>query len=307
MSNTTGAKPDLRNALQACALKAAGALGAVLIEAGVQGLAVSEAQARIRLDDGRDLCAQLVIGADGAQSKCRRLLGIDAAGHAYHQDALVAHISTERPHENTAWQRFLPTGPLAFLPLPDGRSSIVWSIAHAEADRLRALDAAAFGAALTEASDSVLGAAALTTPVAAYPLRLQYAVDYVRPRAVLLGDAAHAVHPLAGQGLNLGLLDCAALAEVLEADGAPGQLGDYRALRRYERWRKSENLAAAAAMDGLERLFSNDNQALKGLRSVGLEAVGKLPLVKRQFARRALGLAGDVPSLLKDDRAWPRR
>lgn len=295
------------NALQWCGREAATALGAVILEAGVKGLGVDEAQARIELDDGRELRAALAIGADGADSHCRRMLGIDAAGHAYHQDALVAHIATERGHQNTAWQRFLPTGPLAFLPLPDGRSSIVWSAARAEADRLRALDAEAFGAAVTAASDGVLGAARLTTPVAGYPLRLQYATDYVRPHAVLLGDAAHAVHPLAGQGLNLGLLDCGALAEVLEAEGAGQPLGDLRTLRRYERWRKSENLAALAAMDALERLFSNDHPALRGLRSAGLEMVGKLPMLKRQFARRALGLAGDVPRFLTGDRASPRR
>jgi len=294
-------------ALQACCLKAAGALGAVLIEAGVAELAVNAAEARVRLDDGRDLSARLIIAADGSESKSRQLLGIDTAAHAYHQDALVAHVRTENSHQSTAWQRFLPTGPLAFLPLPDGRSSIVWSAMRAEAKRLRALDAAAFGAALTEASGSVLGTVELTTPVAGYPLKLQYAVDYVRARAVLLGDAAHAVHPLAGQGLNLGLLDCASLAEVLACAAEPALIGEYHLLRRYERWRKSENLLAAAALDGLERLFTNDNPALKGLRAAGLEVVGRLPMIKRAFAQRALGLTGDVPAFLKDDRAWQRR
>ena len=124
---------------------------------------------------------------------------------------------------------------------------------------------------------------------------------------VLLGDAAHAVHPLAGQGLNLGLLDCASLADVLGAADDPRALGDYRTLRRYERWRKSENLLAAAALDGLERLFSNANPALARLRAAGLGAVGKLPFIKRQLAQRALGLIGDVPAFLKGDRAWPHR
>ncbi len=286
-------------ALQERCLQAAGAAGAVLIEAGVREIAMNEADARIRLGDGRELRGKLLIGADGADSKTRELLRIDTAGHAYHQDALVAHVRTAKPHRNTAWQRFLPTGPLAFLPLPDGRSSIVWSAARAEAARLRTLDAAAFGAALGAASGEALGEVELTTPIASFPLRLQYAVHYVKSRAALLGDAAHAVHPLAGQGMNLGLLDCAALADVLGAAGSPGLVGEYRLLRRYERWRKSENLLAAAAMDGLERLFSNTNPAVARLRMAGLGAVGELPFLKRQFAQRALGLIGDVPAFLK--------
>jgi 2-polyprenyl-6-methoxyphenol hydroxylase-like FAD-dependent oxidoreductase len=145
----------------------------------------------------------------------------------------------------------------------------------------------------------VLGRCELATPLARFPLRLQYATQYVRPRAALLGDAAHVVHPLAGQGLNLGLLDCAALAEILGEAAGTAALGDLRRLRRYERWRKSENLLAATALDGLERLFSSGNAVLTTLRSAGLGAVGALPVLKREFARRALGLAGDVPSFLK--------
>jgi 2-polyprenylphenol 6-hydroxylase len=284
-------------------LRAARAAGAVVIEAQVQQVAVNDVEAHIRLNDGRDLSGKLLIAADGAASKTRELLGIGTAGHAYHQDALVAHVRTGKPHRNTAWQRFLTTGPLAFLPLPDGRCSIVWSTARAEAARLTALDAAAFGAAVATASGGFLGDVELTTPIASFPLKLQYALDYVRPRAVLLGDAAHAVHPLAGQGLNLGLLDCASLAEVLGAAADPGQFGEARLLRRYERWRRSENLLAAAALDGLERLFSSPNPAIASLRSAGLGAVGKIPFVKRRFARRALGLIGDVPAFLKSDEA----
>jgi 2-polyprenyl-6-methoxyphenol hydroxylase-like FAD-dependent oxidoreductase len=192
---------------------------------------------------------------------------------------------------------------LAFLPLPDGRSSIVWSTARAEAARLRELDAASFGAAVGAASGGVLGDVVLTTPIASFPLKLQYALEYVRPRAVLLGDAAHAVHPLAGQGLNLGLLDCGALAQVLGSAGNSGELGEWRLLRRYERWRKSENLLAAAALDGLERLFSSANSGIAGLRSAGLGAVGKIPYLKRRFAQRALGLIGDLPDFLRTDGA----
>jgi 2-octaprenylphenol hydroxylase len=289
-----------RALLRGCA-QAASAAGAVSIEATVQQIEVNAAEVQVRLDDGRELNGRLLIAADGTASKTRELLGIGAAGHAYHQDALVAHVRTGHAHRNTAWQRFLPTGPLAFLPLPDGRSSIVWSVPREEAGRLRALDAAQFGAALQEASGDALGGIGLTTPVASFPLHLQYALEYARPRAVLLGDAAHAVHPLAGQGLNLGLLDCASLAEVLAETPDPAALGDYRQLRRYERRRKSENLLAAAAMDGLERLFSHSSAGVARLRMAGLDAIGKMPYVRRRLAQRALGLIGDVPDFLRGE------
>ncbi|MFI4891592.1 MAG: FAD-dependent monooxygenase [Steroidobacterales bacterium] len=306
-------EPDLGSivegrALQAQCLQAARAAGVILIESGIGSVTMADADVRIRVTDGRELRAQLILAADGVESKTRGLLGIESAGHSYHQDALVAHVRTAKPHQRTAWQRFLRTGPLALLPLPDGRCSIVWSTATPTAARLAALDPDAFGAELTEASAGVLGRCELTTPIARFPLRLQYASHYVCPRAALLGDAAHAVHPLAGQGLNLGLLDAAALAEVLgEATGSASP-GDLRLLRRYERWRKSENLLAATAMDSLERLFTNSNSAVQGLRSAGLSLVGRLPALKRQFARQALGLAGDVPSFLrKSGPASPRR
>ena len=286
-------------ALQWQCLQAARAAGVVLIEGAVQSTVCGDQDIALHLTDGRELRSRLLVAADGTESKTRELLGIGTAGHAYHQDALVAHVQTTRPHANTAWQRFLSTGPVAFLPLNDGRSSIVWSVDRSQAALLSAMDPEAFGAALTAASGEVLGQCTLTTPLATFPLKLQYAIDYARPRAVLLGDAAHVVHPLAGQGLNLGLLDAAALAQVLGGAGAPENFGDYRHLRRYERWRRSENLLAAAALDGLERLFSTTNPLSAGLRSAGLSAVGRMPFMKRGLARRALGLAGDVPDFLK--------
>jgi 2-polyprenylphenol 6-hydroxylase len=286
-------------ALQWQSLQSARAAGVILIEGSVESVAEGDENVTVRLNDGRELRCGLIAAADGTESKVRELLGIGTAGHAYHQDALVAHVQTALPHANTAWQRFSSTGPLAFLPLNDGRSSIVWSVARAQAARLRAMGPDEFGAALTAASGEALGRCELTTPLASFPLSLQYALDYARPRAVLLGDAAHVVHPLAGQGLNLGLLDCAALAEVLGEAGRPENFGDMRHLRRYERWRRSENLLAAAALDGLERLFSGTDALTTGLRGAGLSAVNKMPFMKRRFAQRALGLTGDVPAFLK--------
>jgi 2-octaprenylphenol hydroxylase len=293
--------------LQWHCLQAARAAGVVLIEASVAAIRTSDAEVAIHLRDGRELRSQLLAAADGPESKTREMLGIETSGHSYHQDALVAHVRTARSHENTAWQRFLATGPVAFLPLPDGRSSIVWSTTRAEAARLGSLDAREFGVALTVAGGEVLGDCELATPLASFPLKLQYALEYARPRAVLLGDAAHVVHPLAGQGLNLGLLDCAALADVLGQAGTGGYFGEHKLLRRYERWRRSENLLAAGALDGIERLFSNTDPATVGLRAAGLNAVGKLPFVKRRLAQRALGLIGDVPRFLRDDRVSPHK
>ena len=293
-------------ALQTACRRAATAAGVVFIDSSIVEILVDEDRVRVSLSDERLLQSQLLIAADGADSRARKLLGIDTAGHAYHQDALVAHVRTAFSHRNTAWQRFLPTGPLAFLPLPDGRSSIVWSTVRPEAVRLRSLDAAAFGAELCAASGEVLGACEVTTSIASFPLKLQYALDYARPRAVLVGDAAHAVHPLAGQGLNLGLLDCAVLAEVLGGDardgaglGGPVRFGEHKLLRRYERRRKSENVLAATAFDGLERLFSSSNAAVARMRMAGLAAVGRVPFLKRELAARALGLSGDVPAFLR--------
>jgi 2-octaprenylphenol hydroxylase len=248
-----------------------------------------------------------LIGADGPESATRALLGIETAGHAYLQDALVAHVHTAKPHGSTAWQRFLDTGPLAFLPMPDGRSSIVWSATLSEAARLRAMTPEEWGAALTAASGAVLGDCVASTAPASYPLKLQYAVEYTRPRAVLLGDAAHVVHPLAGQGMNLGLLDCAELAAVLAEAGGAGWFGEYRLLRSYERRRRTENLSAATAFDALERLFANGSPMMAGLRRAGLGALDQMPPLKRVLAQRALGLAGDVPDFLKADRASPHR
>jgi len=299
-------QPDLGSivdgrTLLAHSVAAARAAGVVLIEARVVDATVAESQVRLGLADGRELRCALFAAADGTQSPTRDLLGITTAGHAYHQDALVARVTTQRPHEATAWQRFLPTGPVALLPLADGSSSVVWTVPRTEARRLCALTPEEFGTALTEATGAVRGDCRRVSALASFPLQLQYAERYVGAHAVLLGDAAHVVHPLAGQGLNLGIADAAALVDVLAAAGAPRAFGELRLLRRYERWRRSENLAAAGALDALERLFTNSHPALAALRRAALSQVDRLPFLKGGFARRALGLSGDLPEFVANE------
>jgi 2-octaprenylphenol hydroxylase len=305
-------EPNLGHIVEGRALQwqcnqAARTAGATFIEAQLAAVEPAAGASLLRLRDGRELECGLLIVADGPNSGTRELLGIETAGHAYHQDALVGHVRTQRAHESTAWQRFLRTGPLALLPLPDGRSSIVWSTGLAEAARLRALGRDEFDAALTEACGGVLGRCELTTALAGFPLKLQYAAQYVRRGAALVGDAAHVVHPLAGQGLNLGLLDCAVLTEVLGEAREPRDFGELKLLRRYERRRRAENLAAAAALDGLERLFSAADALSVGVRGLALRVADRLSYVKGGLARRALGVSGDVPAFLRDGRASPRR
>ncbi|MGH8377378.1 MAG: UbiH/UbiF/VisC/COQ6 family ubiquinone biosynthesis hydroxylase, partial [Gammaproteobacteria bacterium] len=230
----------------------------------------------LTLQDGQRLHARLLVAADGAGSVTRTLAGIETAGESYAQQAVVAHVRTEKSHCDTAWQCFLPTGPIALLPLQDGRVSVVWSLDEARAEEIRTLDDAAFCAAVTQASAGVLGKVTTTTPRAAFPLQRLHANEYVRPRFALVGDAAHAVHPLAGQGVNLGLLDMATLTEViLTAQTGQRDIGDLSVLRRYQRARKGDNLAMIIALDSLKRLFSNDIAPLRLLRNAGLRAVDR--------------------------------
>lgn len=254
----------------------------------------------VTLDDGIRLSAELVVGADGAGSRIRELAGITIRGRDYHQRGVVATVSTEKPHRETAWQRFLPDGPLAFLPLSDGRCSIVWSTGSEQAAELLALDDAAFGERLTEAMGQQLGRVTAGGPRAAFPLRMQYALDYQRPGVALIGDAAHVVHPLAGQGVNLGFTDAAALTEVLLAARHHGRpLGAPATLRRYERWRRGENRAMALALDGLERLFGTTLTPVHWLRNTGLELTDRLTPIKHRLARMAMGLDDELPRLMR--------
>jgi 2-octaprenylphenol hydroxylase len=271
-----------------------------LIRGSLANLQFNDDSAVIETQDGRRLRARLVVGADGAASASRALARIKIKEREYDQRGIVANVKTSQSHRRTAWQRFLPNGPLALLPLADGRSSIVWSTAQPEAERLLALDADAFSQALTLASDRVLGEITLDSQRAAFPLKFAYALDYCRERFVLIGDAAHVVHPLAGQGVNLGFMDCAALTQVLgeavRVDGSADAIASYRVLRRYERWRKSENMAAAGLIDGLSRLFRNDQPGVGAVRRSGLTLLNKASFAKRALIRRALGLSGERPA-----------
>jgi len=242
------------------------------------------------LEDGRHLRARLLLGADGALSKVRSLAGLDAEAHDYGQRGLVAYVETEKPHEATAWQRFLPTGPLAFLPCADGRSSIVWTLPSAEAERLRAMDDEGFCGELTRAFDARLGAVLTVSQRAAFPLRRQLAKAYVSGRVALVGDAAHAVHPLAGQGVNLGLRDVAALRTLWRAAAERGSdLASPHRLARWERARRSENAVAAYSFEAINRVFSNDAMLPTLLRGHALGLAGRLPPLARLLWKRAAG------------------
>ncbi|MDP3858877.1 MAG: FAD-dependent monooxygenase [Stagnimonas sp.] len=244
----------------------------------------------LRLADGSTERGRLLVAADGPDSPLRHQLGLATVGWVYDQQALVCHLRPERPHEQTAWQRFLPTGPLALLPLADGRVSLVWSCRGALAEELLALSDAEFALRVSTASQGRLGALSEPTPRRALPLRLQHAQDYHGTGLVLVGDAAHVVHPLAGQGMNLGFGDVAALAEVLAAARAAGR-GWWRprTLAAYARRRKADNLEMLALTDGLKRLFGSEQAALRRLLGLGLELVDRAPLAKPALLARALG------------------
>jgi len=245
----------------------------------------------IELQDGRSLAAKLLVGADGKDSAVRGHAGIHARASDYGQQALVATVRTQHPHAETAWQRFLPTGPLAFLPLFDGRSSIVWSADSDLARRLMELDDADFCAALGEAFEYRLGEVLDCSERRLFPLRRQYAERYVAPRLALVGDASHVVHPLAGQGVNLGLKDVSELAAtLLQARDRQRDIGALLVLRRYERARKGDNLAMMWVMDGFKQLFGSRVAPLCWARNLGLNLVDAAPALKNQIMRAAMGL-----------------
>ncbi|HEY0973213.1 MAG TPA: UbiH/UbiF/VisC/COQ6 family ubiquinone biosynthesis hydroxylase [Solimonas sp.] len=265
------------------------ALPEAVIEAGavVTEVATTPDQASLQLADGRAFEARLLVIAEGRDSPLRERLGFEVTAGDYPQTAVVCHVQTEAPHRETCWQRFLHTGPLALLPLADGRSSIVWSTADAE--RLLALDDAAFCLQLGAASQHVLGRILATTPRLRFGLGLRHADAYVGTRAVLIGDAAHVVHPLAGQGVNLGFADAEALARVL--GDAPGRdPGGLRLLKRYERQRRADVLDMLAVTDALYRAYALDLPGLPALRMLGMRAVNAVPPLRQALIRRAAGL-----------------
>ena len=253
----------------------------------ITGLQLEDDAARLQLADGREICAALVIAADGADSQLREWAGIECLRWTYAQDAVVCHVQTEKPHRGIAYQRFLPGGPLAFLPLADGRCSIVWSAQ--DAAELMALDEAEFLARLGMALQNELGAVTACTRRVGFPLRLVHARQYARSRFVLAGDAAHVVHPLAGQGVNLGLADAMALLRELDAAREDRRdFGNLRLLKRYERERMANNLDMLAVTEGLHRAFGLRSDSWDSLRNFGINAVNRMAPLKNLLMRRAI-------------------
>ncbi|WP_133501151.1 FAD-dependent oxidoreductase [Cognatilysobacter terrigena] len=262
---------------------------ALHVPASVAGFEQDDGRATLRLDDGRRLHARLVVAADGAASALRTFAGIDAPLHDYAQGGLVAYVDTEVALDATCYQRFLPTGPLAFLPVAAHRASIVWSAPIDEAKRLRELDDDALSRALTDASALRLGVVRPASPRAVFPLRRQLAERYREGRLLLIGDAAHVVHPLAGQGVNLGLRDVAALRAVLPRPGRDADPATSR-LNRWARERRSACTRAALAFETINRVFSNDTPVATMLRGPVLGLAGRLPPLQHALWREAAGL-----------------
>ena len=261
--------------------------------------AVDEAGARLVLASGREVGARLIVGADGRASPTAARAGIKRSGRDYGQTALVCAVEHDLPHEGTAYQLFLPHGPLAILPLPGNRSSIVWTETTAEAARISALDDPGYLEVLRPRFGDFLGDIRLAGARFSYPLILTLANSFVARRLALVGDAAHGVHPIAGQGLNLGLRDVAALTEVLTRARRRGDdIGSAITLADYQRWRRFDTTTLALGMDAVNRLFSNDNPLLRLGRDLGLAAVGAMPGLRRRFIREAAGLTGDLPRLM---------
>ncbi len=260
----------------------------------------SGARAVLELSGGKRIEADLVVAADGSRSALRDMAGIETIISDYRQSGLVTTIAHEKPHQQTAFEHFRPAGPFASLPLPGNRSSLVWTENSGDAQRLKELPADEQAAHIEVSMGYCLGAVTLEEPIQAFPLRLCIAREFVVQRLALMGDAAHAVHPITGQGLNLGLKDVAALAEVIiEAVRQGEDIGSLNVLQRYERWRRLDVALMAMATDSLNRLFSNDVAAIRALRDLGLGVVDRMPLVKKALIRHAAGVGGGGPKLLQ--------
>lgn len=252
------------------------------------------------LASGRTLRARLLVGCDGRDSGTAKRAGIKRTGRDYGQTGLVCAIEHELPHDGTAHQFFMPPGPLAILPLPGNRSSIVWSEATARAAQIQALDDTAYLDVLRPRFGTFRGEISLVGARYAYPLRLTIANQFIAPRLALVGDAAHGIHPIAGQGLNLGLRDIAALAEVVVDAARRGEdIASASVLARYQQWRRFDTMVMAIGTDSVNRLFSNDNAVLRSVRDIGMGVVGAIPWLRRACMREAAGLTGDMPRLMR--------
>lgn len=276
------------------------------VGAQIASVAVDGREVVVELANGGSVRGSVLLAADGSDSAVRRFCGMPTTGHRYEQTAVVTHVVSANGHRGTAWQRFLPGGPLALLPLADGRSSLVWSLPSREAERLLAASDDEFLAELNAASAGVLGAITECSKRVGFALQALHALRYTAQRVALLGDAAHTVHPLAGQGMNLGLLDAASIGAALEDALLAGEdIGDLKVLRRYERERKGDNLAMLAAFDGLNRLFGLPDWAAPA-RALGLRAIEWAHPVKRLLMQRALGLSAARRQRLRWSRAEPQ-
>ncbi|MBL26526.1 MAG: 2-octaprenyl-6-methoxyphenyl hydroxylase [Rhodospirillaceae bacterium] len=258
--------------------------------------------ARVVLADGRTVGARLAVAADGRTSPVRTAAGIESIAWAYPQVGIVCTVHHSLPHNGVAHERFLPAGPFAMLPMTGNRCSLVWTERRTLAEGLMALDDAAFLDELSWRFGDHLGAIEVIGPRWCYPLSVTLAKSYVAPRLALVGDAAHTIHPIAGQGFNLGLRDIAALAEaVVDARRLGLDIGTDSVLRRYERWRRFDSIVMLGVTDGLNRLFSNDIPPIKLARDLGLAMVDRVPVMKRAFMRHAMGLAGEPPRLIRGE------
>lgn len=273
------------------------------VEAAVTGHEPTAAGVTATLANGESLTTRLLVGADGRSSQIAQQAGLKRQGADYHQTALVCAVEHALPHNGIAHQFFMPAGPLAILPLPGNRSSIVWSETTEEAARIHGLSDEDYLNELRPRFGNFLGEISLAGPRFTYPLLLTLAEAFIAPRLALLGDAAHGVHPIAGQGLNLGLRDVGALAEVLVDARRRGEdIGSEAVLQRYQEWRRFDTAALALATDTFNRLFSNDNPLLRLGRDLGMGAVNAIPALRRSFMREAAGLTGDLPRLMKGQR-----
>lgn len=267
----------------------------VIAPARCKKLIENEEQVVLLLEDDQVITTSLLVGADGSRSWVRQQANIMVRGWDYDQAALVTYVKTENPHQETAWQRFMPTGPLAFLPLQDGYSSIVWSTTPEHAEQLKNMDEAEFRKALCVASDNTLGEILSCSERAVFPLRFFVVDHYIKPNLALVGDAAHTIHPLAGQGVNMGLADAAALAQtIIDARQQGKAINAMSVLRQYERWRKADNVAMMVAMDGFKNLFGSELGFVRELRNTGMNLVNNLPVVKNTVIKQAMGLTGDL-------------